>query len=129
MLQQPYLVQIALTAAAFGVLIAVSTWARGASPDTPLTRERARELILARFPGRKVEAMWVAVDGRGAVARSGVMALVLYQQAGRPILRQMPWPMVLAATARDGLVRLELGEGSPPALLALDAWPPRSLAA
>ncbi|HEY9218923.1 MAG TPA: hypothetical protein VIO94_12795 [Phenylobacterium sp.] len=124
-----FLIQFAGSVAAVGALVAISAWARIAKPNGPLTPERARELLMLEF-ARTVDAIWVSSDGRGAIGRSGVLALVIYQVGDSYVTRHMPWASALASTLKDGRLRLELREiGAPAAVLAMDAWPPKDLAA
>lgn len=123
------LIQFAGSAGAVAALVALSAWARISKPIGPLTAERARELMMLEF-ARGVDAVWVSTDGRGAVGRSGVLALVIYQIGDGYVTRHMPWTNAVAATLRDGRLRLELGDpGAPCVVLAMDAWPPQDLAA
>ncbi|MDX9998169.1 MAG: hypothetical protein WCY15_02980 [Phenylobacterium sp.] len=123
------LIQFAASIVAVGGLVALSAWARISRPVGPLTHERAREFLMQEF-GRTVDAVFVSTDGRGAIGRSGVMALIVYQVGDSYVTRHMPWTNAVAATLRDGRVRLELGDpGAPCVLLAMEAWPPRDLAA
>src|SRR5689334_16182551 len=70
-------IQLAGSAAAVAVLVAVAAWANIAKSAPPLDEERARKLLAEEFPGRELERVWVAVDGQGALAKCGGMALVL----------------------------------------------------
>lgn len=123
------LIQFAGSVAAVGALVALSAWARIAKPVGPLTPERARDLLMLEF-GRTVDAVWVSTDGTGAIGRSGVLALVICQVGDGYVTRHMPWTNAVAATLRDGRLRLELGDPSAPSVtLAMEAWPPQDLAA
>lgn len=123
------LIQFAGSVAAVGALVALSAWARIAKPVGPLTAERACDLLMLEF-GRTVDAVWVSTDGRGAIGRSGVLALVVYQVGDGYVTRHMPWTNAVAATLKDGRLRLELGDpGAPSVVLSMESWPPRELAA
>jgi hypothetical protein len=124
-----FVIQFAASVAAVGALVALSAWARIARPMGPLTAERARDLLMLEF-GRVVDAVYVSTDGRGAIGRSGVLALILYQVGDSYVTRHMPWASAMAATLKDGRLRLELGDpGAPCAILAMESWPPKELAA
>ena len=60
-----FFVQLALSAAAVGVLVAVAAWAKIAKPVGPLDEHKARLLLAEEFPARTVEAVWIASDGCG----------------------------------------------------------------
>ena len=108
-----------------GVLVALSAWARLAKPMPPLTEARARALLAEDFPTRPVERLWIANDGRGALARSGALALALCEVGDGYVARSLPWAQALASTFRDGVLRLDLSDvAAPRARLAFDTWPP-----
>ena len=76
-MSQSFFIQFAASLAAVAALVALAAWAKIAKPMTPLTDERARTLLEQEFPGRRLERIWVAVDGRGALAKSGSGTLTL----------------------------------------------------
>ncbi len=117
--------QTAGSAVAVGVLIAFAAWAKIAKPMSPLTDARARALMAEEFPGRPIDALWVATDGAGALARSGAAALVLCEVGDGYVARHIPWAQAVASSFRDGVLRLDLSDvAAPAARLAFDAWPP-----
>jgi len=123
-------IQLAGSAAAVAVLVAVAAWANIARSAPPLDEERAKKLLGVEFPGREVERVWVAVDGQGAVAKSGGMALVLCRLGDGFVARQIPWAQAVAATFRDGRLTIDLRDvAAPSAVISLPSWPPKSLAA
>ena len=123
-------IQLAGSAAAVAVLVAVAAWANIARSAPPLDEERARKLLEVEFPGRTPERIWVAVDGQGAVAKCGGMALVLCRLGDGYVARQIPWAQALAATFKDGRLTIDLRDvAAPSAVIALPSWPPKSLAA
>lgn len=127
---EDFLIQFLASVAAVGAIVALASWARIARPAPPLDEARARRLMAQEFPGRALEALWVASDGRGALARSGSAALVLCQAGDGYAARVLPWAQALAGSFRDGWLRLDLGEvGAPQMVIALPQWPPRELAA
>lgn len=77
------------------------------------------------FPGRPLDGLWVAVDGRGALARSGPAALVLCEVGDGYVARSIPWAQALSASFRDGVLKLDLADVSAPnARLSFQSWPP-----
>jgi hypothetical protein len=129
-LDKAYLIQTAGSAAAVGVLIAIAAWAKIAKPAPPLNEARARALLQDEFPGRQVDRLWVANDGRGALARSGASALILCEVGDGYVARHIPWAQALSSTFRDGVLKLDLGDvAAPRARLAFDNWPPAGLGA
>jgi HAMP domain-containing protein len=130
LLSHAYLVQVAASGAAVAALVGLAAWARIARPTSPLTESAARVQLAAEFPGRAIEQVWVAVDGAGALAKSGASALVLCQLGDGYVARQIPWAQALSAAFKSGRITLDLGDvAAPKATISLAAWPPRDLAA
>jgi hypothetical protein len=124
------LIQFALSAAAVGGLIALAAWAKIARPVGPLDEARARALLVEEFPGRSVDAIWIAADGAGALARSGGMALVICRLGDGFVARQIPWAQAVSSSFRDGRLSVDLADiAAPRATLSLPSWPPKDLAA
>ena len=123
------LIQLAGSVTAIAVLVALAAWARIARVTPPLDAVGARALLSQEFPDEAIEAVWIAADGTGLVARSGDQALVLWRKGDGYVARKTPWGQVAKAPVVDGRVRLKLGDGSPRLALSDGAWPPRELAA
>jgi HAMP domain-containing protein len=124
------LIQFALSAAAVGGLVALAAWAKIARPVGPLDEARTRAMLAEEFPGRTVDAVWIASDGAGALAKSGGMALVICRFGDGFTARQIPWAQAIAASFRDGRLSVDLADvAAPRATLSLPAWPPKDLAA
>jgi hypothetical protein len=125
-----FFVQLALSAAAVGALVAVAAWAKIAKPAGPLDEARARALLELEFPGRRIDAVWVGSDGAGALARSGGLALVICAVGDGFAARQIPWAQAVSATFRNGKLCVDLSDiAAPRATISLPAWPPKDLAA
>ncbi|THD82694.1 MAG: hypothetical protein E7812_01045 [Phenylobacterium sp.] len=125
-----FLIQVAVSALAVAAMVALAAWAKIARPQAPLDEARARALFAEDFPERTIEAVWVATDGTGALARSGAEALVLSRLGDGYTTRQIPWAEAAAAALRDGRITLKIADvAAPRAVIALDAWPPKDLAA
>jgi hypothetical protein len=124
-LNQAFFVQLAVSGAAVAVLVGLAAWANIARSAPPLDEVRARRLLAEEFPGRSLDGLWIAVDGLGAMAKSGGMALVLCRLGDGYVGRQIPWAQALAASFKDGRIRIDLADpAAPKAVIALDAWPP-----
>ncbi|MGH6996704.1 MAG: hypothetical protein ACREEO_00865 [Phenylobacterium sp.] len=124
-MSQAFFVQFAASAGAIALLVGLAAWAKIAKPMTPLTDARALSLLAEEFPGRPIERIWVAVDGRGALAKSGAAALVLCEVGDGYVARHIHWNQAVASSFRDGVVRLDLSDvAAPLARLALQNWPP-----
>lgn len=123
---QAFLIQFAMSAGAVMVLVALAAWAKIAKPMTPLDDGRARKLLMEEFPGRVIDRIWVAVDGRGALAKSGASALVLCEVGDGYVARHIPWAQAVSSSFRDGVVKLDLSDvAAPLARIALQSWPPQ----
>ncbi|WP_309605307.1 hypothetical protein [Phenylobacterium sp.] len=123
---QAFFIQLAVSALAVAVLVALAAWARIAKPVAPLDEDRARRILGEEFPGRTLEDLWVGRDGRGALARSGAVALVLCRLGDGYVARQIPWALALAARVKDGRVSIDLRDvAAPRAVISLADWPPQ----
>lgn len=120
-----FAVQLAASFAAVALLVCLAAWAKIAKPMPPLDDARALKLLADEFPGRTVERVWVAVDGRGALAKSGAAALVLCEVGDGYVARHIPWAQAISSSFRDGVVKLDLSDvAAPNARIALQSWPP-----
>jgi hypothetical protein len=126
----PFLIQLAGSAVAVGLMIGLAAWATRGRGAPPLDDATARRWLADEFPGRAIEGLWIASDGLGALAKSGDRALVLARMGDGYAARQVNWAKALAAKAENGRVRIAFADVTAPrAVLALAAWPPKDLAA
>lgn len=119
------LIQLLGSAAAVSVLVAIAAWARIPRATPPLEAEGARALLAVEFPDDRIDALWIAADGAGLVARSGDRALVAWRKGDGYVARDLAWSAALAARAAKGVLVLRTADGA--ARLALKdgaAWPP-----
>lgn len=121
------LIQLFGSAAAVALLVGFAAWARIARPTPPLDAEAARALLADEFPDDPVDAVWIAADGTGLVARSGALALVLWRKGDGYVARSAPLGEALDAAVADGRARLRLADAAPRLALGDGAWPPREL--
>lgn len=127
-MDEAFFIQLALSAAAIGVLVAIAAWAKIIKPVPPLDEHRARFLLLEEFPGRTIDAVWVASDGAGALAKSAGLALVICKLGDGFVMRQIPWPQAVSATFKNGRLTINLDDiAAPTAVIALPQWPPENL--
>ena len=118
------LIQLLGSAVAVSLLIAIAAWARIPRPTPPLDAEGARALLAQEFPDDPVDALWIAADGAGLVARSGDRALVLWRKGDGYVARDLAWSAVLAAKTHNGFLVVKTADGAPRLALKDGAWPP-----
>jgi hypothetical protein len=129
-LSTAYLTQFVVSATAVAMMIGVAAWGTRGRAPRPLDQDRARRGFADEFPGRPLDALWVASDGLGAVAKSGDSALVLSAMGDGYAARAIAWDQAARATFKDGHVQILLRDvAAPKAVLAFPAWPPKELAA
>lgn len=123
-----FVIQTAVSAVAIAGLVALAAWARIAAPRAPLTAGAARAVLVEEFPDALIQGVWIAADGKSALAKSSDQALVVYLRGDDYVARSLPWSEVARAQAQAGVVRLAFHDIAAPAVrLALSegaAWPP-----
>lgn len=120
------LIQLAISAIAVTALVGLAAWATRGRGAPPLDEAEALRWLADEFPGRSIDGLWLAIDGKGAVARSGDQAFVLTRMGDGYAARRLSWAEAAAAGVRDGRVRISLSDpGAPRAVLAMAVWPPQ----
>lgn len=129
-MDKAYVMQLAASLGAVALLVGLAAWAKIAKPAGPLNVERVRAILATEFPGRALDAIWIASDGAGALARSGGLALVLCPVGDGFAARQIPWAQAVSSSFRAGRLRIDLADmAAPVATIVLPSWPPKDLAA
>jgi hypothetical protein len=124
------LIQFAVSAVAVALMVGLAAWATRGRGAPPLDEATARRWLADEFPGQAIEGLWVAADGKGAVAKSGDLALVLTRMGNGYAARKIAWARAVAARHQDGRIRIPLADiAAPRAVLAMTAWPPKEFAA
>ena len=118
------LIQLLGSAVAVSLLVAIAAWARIPRATPPLDADGARALLAVEFPDEPIEALWIANDGAGLVARSGERALVAWRKGDGYVARDLAWSAVLAARADKGFLILKTADAAPRLTLGDGAWPP-----
>lgn len=118
------LIQLLGSAVAVSLLVALAAWARIPRSTPPLDAEGARALLALEFPDDRVDALWIAADGEGLLARSGDRALVAWRKGDGYVARDLPWAAVPAAKAANGFLVLKTADGAPRFALEDGVWPP-----
>lgn len=122
------LVQLGGSIAAVVLLVALAAWLGVARPTPPLDADSARALLALEFPDHHPDAVWIAPDGAGLIAREGDLALVLYRRGDGYVARDLPWDNVAALKPTNGRLALRLSDARPVLAVKDDAWPPKELA-
>jgi hypothetical protein len=121
-----FLLQTAASGVAVLVLAGLAAWARLSKAMPALDEVAARRLLSEEFPGRPLERVWISDDGRGAVAKSGPAAMVLFASGDGFVARHLPWTDMTASKVLNGRVMVRLHDfAAPRANLAFAAWPPK----
>jgi len=124
------LIQLAVSALAVAAMVGLAAWATRGRGAPPLDEAEARRWLADEFPGCAVDGLWLAADGKGAVARSGDQALVLTRMGDGYAARRLAWAKAATVRVKDGRVSIPLSDpGAPRAVLAIAAWPPKEAAA
>jgi hypothetical protein len=123
-LDKALLIQWVGSATAVALLVGLAAWAGIARPTPPLDAQAAHALLADEFPDDPVDALWIAADGAGAVARSGDLALVLWRKGDGYVARTAPWAEARAARVEGGRLKLRLADASPRLSVSDNAWPP-----
>ena len=124
------LIQLAISAVAVAAMVGLAAWATRGRGAPPLDKAEARRWLADEFPGCAVDRLWLATDGKGAVARSGDQALVLSRMGDGYAARRLSWAQAMASSLKEGRVAIPFSDpGAPRAVLAMAAWPPKELAA
>ena len=124
------LIQLAVSALAVAAMTGLAAWATRGRGAPPLNERGARRLLAEEFPDDRIDGLWLASDGAGAMARAGERALILARMGDGYLARRLAWDEARAAQVHDGRLRIALREpGAPRAVLAFAAWPPKDVAA
>ena len=93
-MDQAYLIQFAVSAAAIVVLALVARWARIPRQVEPFNDASARALIADELPDLRIDRVWVDAAGGTAVARAGETGVVLFRVGDSYAVREVPWAEV-----------------------------------
>lgn len=118
------LMQLLGSAGAVSLLVALAVWARIPRATPPLDADSARALLAVEFPDDRIDALWIAADGAGLVARSDERALVAWRKGDGYVARDLAWSAALSAKADKGFLTLRTADAAPRLALKDGAWPP-----
>ena len=119
-MDQGYLIQFAVSAAAIVVLALVAWWARIPREVEPLDEASARALIAEELPDLRVDRIWVDASGETAVARAGEAGVVLFRVGDGYAVRETPWVEVARCRPAKGAAIFRFNDpGCPSAVFRL----------
>jgi hypothetical protein len=114
-----------VTLAIVGVIMALVAWAKIPRPTPELDEAEVKRRLADDFPLAPLDQIWLALDGTGAIARSGDRALLLFRLGDSYVSRSMDWSESLKAQPVKGRFRFQFDDfAAPEASLALATdWP------
>ena len=123
-----FLIQTAVSGVAILILAGLA-WRLGVfRHPKALDEAQARTLLADEFPDAAPGKVWLATDGRSALARSGDDALILYCAGDGHVIRRTPWSAIAAGEIKGGQALVRLADRSAPrAAFRLGesaVWPP-----
>lgn len=121
------LIQLGGSVVAVALLVAFAAWMGAPRATPPLDPAAAQALLDLEFPDHKPEAVWIAADGAGIIAREGALALVLYRRGDGYVARDLPWSAISALKPTNGRLPLRLSDARPVFAVNDDVWPPKEL--
>jgi len=127
-LDKALLIQLGGSVVAVVLLVAFAAWMGVARATPPLDAEAAQALLTQEFPDRQPDAVWIAADGAGIIARAGDLALVLWRRGDGYVARDLPWSGVAALKSIDGRLVVRVADARPVFAVNDDVWPPKELA-
>jgi len=123
------IIQLVGSAVAIAGMVALAAWAKIPRPSGAVDEEAAKALLNLDYPDNRIDALWIAADGAGAVARSGDLAIVISRLGDSWVTRDLPWTDAVAAPIHSGQVRFRLADPSAPrlalAVSGVNPWPPQ----
>lgn len=120
-----FLIKQAVSAGGVLILIGLAWWARIPRKLGELDEARARALLVDEFPHSRIETLWLASDGQGAIAKAGDEGLIVTTLGDGYVARSAPWTAVAAATPKNGRLSIRLKDFAAPSVtVAMAAWPP-----
>lgn len=122
------LIQLGGSLAGVILLVAFAAWIGVARATPPLDAESSRALLDLEFPDHRPDAVWIAADGAGLIARQGDVALVLYRRGDGYVARDLPWSAIAALKPSNGRLSVRVADARPVFAVNDDVWPPRELA-
>lgn len=115
-----YIITQLVTLAIVGGIMGLVAWVKIPRATPPLDEAEVMRRLAEDFPQTPLDQIWLALDGAGAVARSGDLALLLFRMGDSYVSRSMAWSQALQAEAIKGRFWFRFNDfAAPKASLAL----------
>jgi|LauGreSBDMM110SN_4_FD.fasta_scaffold27410_2 sulfite exporter TauE/SafE len=115
-----YIITQLVTLAIVGGIMGLVAWVKIPRATPPLDEAEVMRRLAEDFPQTPLDQIWLALDGAGAVARSGDLALLLFRMGDSYVSRSMAWSQALQAQAIKGRFWFRFNDfAAPKASLAL----------
>ena len=109
-----------VTLAIVGGIMGLVAWVKIPRATPPLDEAEVKRRLAEDFPNSPLDQIWIAIDGAGAVARSGDLALLLFRMGDSYVSRSMVWSQAVQAEAIKGRFWFRFNDfAAPKASLAL----------
>jgi hypothetical protein len=115
-----YIITQLVTLSIVGGIMGLVAWVRIPRATPPLDEAEVKRRLAEDFPQTPLDQIWLALDGAGAVARSGDLALLLFRLGDSYVSRSMAWSDAIQAEAVKGRFCFKFNDfAAPKASLAL----------
>jgi len=115
-----YIITQLVTLSIVGAIMGLVAWVKIPRATPPLDEAEVRRRLAEDFPQTPLDQIWLALDGAGAVGRSGDLALLLFRMGDSYVSRSMAWSNAVQAEAIKGRFWFRFNDFSAPkASLAL----------
>jgi hypothetical protein len=115
-----YIITQLVTLAIVGGIIGLVAWVKIPRATPSLEEAEVKRRLAEDFPQTPLDQIWIAIDGDGAVARSGDLALLLFLMGDSYVSRSIAWSNAVQAEAIKGRFWFRFNDfAAPKASLAL----------
>jgi hypothetical protein len=115
-----YIITQLVTLTIVGGIMGLVAWVKIPRATPPLDEAEAKRRLAEDFPQTPLDQIWLALDGTGAVARSGDLALLLFRLGDGYVSRSMAWSHAVQAEVVKGRFWFKFNDfAAPKASLAL----------
>lgn len=117
---QKYIITQLVTLAIVAGIMGLVAWAKIPRATPALDEAEVKHRLAEDFPQAPLDQIWLAIDGAGAIARSGDEALLLFRLGDSYVSRSLAWSHALQADLIKGRYWFKFNDfAAPKASLAL----------